>query len=288
MTPVTLLLAVALAPAQSDAPLAWKLKKGDTFYVKTTNDMKQTVEVLGQKQNQDQKQTTYHKYEVLSADKDGMVIEQTIQKADMKSPIPGAGELGDKMKGIKMKFTLNAKNEATKVEGYEKFVEALGGDNDMIKEMMKAMMSEDTLMLAVNDVFGFLPAKAVKKGDTWKRDYKFGLGPLGDFAMNTEYKLAESSDKGEKITWKATTKYGLPKGDGGGLPFTITKGDLKAEKFEGEYLFDAKAGRLKSGATAAKMAGKLTITVMGMDIEMEMNQDLTTKIEVTDKSQADE
>lgn len=279
----------ALAPAQGDAPLGWKLKKDDTFYVKTTNTIKQTVEVLNQKMNQDQEQTTYHKYVVLSADKDGMVVEQTVQKMEMKGEIPGLGDFSDKMKGLKLKFTLNAKQEVTKVEGHDKFIEALAGGDDMAKGMMKLMFSEDTLKMAASDMFGFLPGKAVKAGDKWKRDYKFSLGPVGGFEMNAEYKLADRGDAGDRITWKADTKYTLPKGDGdGGLPFTISKGDLKAEKFEGEYLFDPKAGRVKSGTTTAKMAGKLTIAVMGQEIEMEMEQNMTTKTEVTDKSQADD
>jgi hypothetical protein len=284
----TLMLAAVLIPGQSDSSLTWKLKKDDTFYVKTANTIKQTIQVLGMDQDQDQESTTYHKYKVLSADKDGIVVEQTIQKADMKSPLPGAENIGAKMKGLKLTYTLNAKNEVSKVEGYDKFLDAISGDNDMAKELMKLTMSEDTLKMGVSDVFGFIPNKAVKAGDTWKREYKFSLGPLGDFAINADYKWAETGEKGDKITWTATTKYNAPKGDAGGLPFSISKGELKAEKFEGEYLFDSKAGRLKSGTTNAKINGKMTISAGGMEIEMGLKQDVTTKVTVSDKSLADD
>lgn len=290
MSPLApVLLLAALAPGQGDEPLAWKLKKDDTFYVKTTNSIKQTVEVLNQKMNQDQEQTTYHKYQVLSADKGGLVVEQTIQKMEVKGELPGLGDFADKMKGVKLKFTFNAKQEVTKVEGYDKFLAAAAGDDDTAKGLLKLMFSEETIKMAAADVFGFLPGTAVKAGDKWKRDYKFALGPIGAFEMNAEYKLADRGDAGDRITWKADTKYTPPKGDAdGGLPFTISKGDLKADKFEGEYLFDAKAGRLKSGSTAAKMTGKLTVSAMGMDIEMELEQEMTTKTEVTESSQADD
>lgn len=284
-----LLLAASLAPGQAETPLAWKLKKGDTFYVRTATTVKQTIEVMGQEKNQDQEQTTHHKYTVLSADKDGMVVEQTIQKTDLKSQLPGAGDVAGRMKGLKLTYTFNAKNEVTKVAGYDKFLDAVADGNDMAKALLKATLSEETMKVGVSDVFGFLPGKAVKVGGTWKRDHKFGMGPVGDFALAVDYKLAGSDEKGDRITWTSTATYTAPKdGADSGLPFTISKADLKAEKFAGEYLFDAKTGRLKSGSTTGKLGGKVTITVMGMDLEMTMTHESTAKTTVSEKSLADD
>ena len=103
------------AVAQADAPLTWKLKKGDVFYAKAVNAMKQTVSVNGNKMNQEQNQTTYHKYTVKEAGKDGTVIEQTVMRSDVEGNLPGTADVAKKLKGVSLTFTLNAKNEVTKV-----------------------------------------------------------------------------------------------------------------------------------------------------------------------------
>ena len=44
------------------------------------------------------------------------------------------------------------------------------------------------------DLFGFLPGKAVKVGDTSKRAYMFGLGPFGEINVKSKFKLAETGE----------------------------------------------------------------------------------------------
>lgn len=288
MTPFAPLLAAALlAPAQADAPFVWKLKKDDVFYAKSVNVLKQTVEVLGRTQEQDQEQTTFHKYTVKSADEKGLVLEQTVQKSEVKGNLPGAADVAKKLKGVSLTFTLNVKYEVTKVEGYDKFLDALVGDDAAAKKQVAAMLSEETLKQGVSDLFGMVPAKPVKVGDTWKRETKMSMGPIGNFAIATDAKYAATGASGDKVTWKATAKYSAPK-EGGDGPFVITKGELKSDKFEGEMVFDSKAGRIASAVTRAHFAGKLTASVMGQEFEMTLDQNLTNTATLSDKNLADE
>lgn len=284
---VSLMAAALLAPAQADAPLTWKLKKGDVFHAKSVNALKQTVTVLGNKTEQEQNQTTYHKYTVKSADKDGMVIEQTVVKSEVEGNLPGTADVAKKLKGLTMTFTLNAKNEVTKLEGYDKFLDTLTDGNEDAKKQVAGILSEDTFKQGVAELFGLTPAKAVKVGDTWKRDTKMSMGPIGDFKMASEYKYATAAAAGDKVTWKATATYSAPKAGGDG-PFTVSKGNLKSDKFEGDFVFDSKAGRMKSSSTRAHFAGKLTFSVMGMEVEAELDQNLTITTTLADKSLADD
>ncbi len=288
MTPFApLFVAALLAPAQADAPLTWKLKTGDVFYAKSVNSMKQTVEVLGNKMDQEQDQTTFHKYTVKAAGKDGYVIEQVVLKSEVDGNLPGTSDIAKKMKGVTLTYTMTPKFEVTKVGGYDKFIDTLVGDDAAAKKQVAAMISEDTLKTGVSDLFGLTPAKAVKVGDTWTKDTKLAMGPVGDFKMTAEYKYAAAAAAGDKVTWTAKATYSAPKAGGDG-PFTITKGSLKSDKFEGDFVFDSKAGRMKSATTRVHFAGKLTVSVMDMEIEMALDQNLTTTTTLSDKNLADD
>ena len=92
MTALLTLTLVMLAPVPAPAPLKWKLAKGDTFYSKTVLSMNQTITIKGQDVEQEQEQSTFQKLKVLSADAKGYKIEQTIQKSEVKSNLPGAEE----------------------------------------------------------------------------------------------------------------------------------------------------------------------------------------------------
>jgi hypothetical protein len=289
MTHLVAGLALAFAFQADATTLRWKLAKGDTFYARTVNELEQTVGVLGQSMEQNQTQTVVHRYKVLDAGDKGTVLEQTIVKAEMKGNLPGAEGLADRMKGLTLTYTLDGKGKVSKVEGYEAYIDKLAGDDENIKKLLKATMNQETLKMGVQDLFGFVPDEPVKPGDTWKRKYDMSLGPIGKFGMNATYKYAGPADGAAKITYTADAKFSPPDdGADGGLPFTITKGNLTAEKFEGTLLFDAKAGRLKESKTDAKMGGKLTASINGMEVEIEFKQNLTVTSTVSESNLADD
>jgi hypothetical protein len=281
MTHLVAGLALAIAFAGGDeATLRWKLAKADTFYARTATEMKQTVGFAGQSMDQEQTQAIVQRYKVLDAGDKGTVLEQTVVRADIRGNLPMAEGLAERMKGLTLTYTLDPKGKVTKVEGYEKYIEKLAGDDENLKKLFQATMTEEALKMGVQDLFGFVPDKPVKPGDAWKREYKMSLGPIGQFAMTGNYKYAGPADGLEKVTYTADAKFTPPEaGGGGGLPFAITKGELKADKFEGTLLFDPKAGRLKEGRTDAKFGGKLTASVNEMEVEIEFTQ--TQKVVTT-------
>jgi hypothetical protein len=284
-TATTLALALALAPAQADGVnLKWSLKEGDTFYVKTVQDMDMTIGVMGQNIDQKQKGTNVVRFRVKSAKPGATVVEMTTIAFQMDAALPGAGGLTEKMKGLNFTVTLDDKMEVTKLEGYDKFLDAIGGDDENQRKLMATLIPEATFRQMISQTFVISPGKPVKVGDTWTKSDELSMGPLGSFALKQTFTLNEVDGGVAKIGSKADLKFKAAAGGGGGLPFKITKADLKADKFTGTYDFDTKAGRLKEATADGTMSGTMTASAGGQEIEISMKIKMKANTTVTDRN----
>lgn len=284
MTALLTLTLVMLAPVPTPAPLKWKLAKGDTFYSKTVLSMNQTITIKGQDVEQEQEQSTFQKFKVLSADAKGYKIEQTIQKSEVKSNLPGAEETAKKMEGIVLTFTLDADFTVSKVEGLHDLLDKVSGDNAEVRKLIAGILTEEMFSAGFAETFRTAPDKPVRVNDKWNRKYKLPMGGgLGALKVDTAYKYTKAEEGADTVTWTAKTEYEAAKEDGA-LPFKITAGELTAEELSGEYVFDSKLGRLKSHSSKAKINGMLTISANGMDTEMRLKQVIKTTSTISDKS----
>ena len=284
MTALLTLTLVMLAPVPAPAPLKWKLAKGDTFYSKTVLSMNQTITIKGQDVEQEQEQSTFQKLKVLSADAKGYKIEQTIQKSEVKSNLPGAEETAKKMEGVVLTFTLDADFTVSKVEGLGDLLDKVSGDNAEARKLIGGILTEELFAAGFAETFRTAPDKPVRVNDKWNRKYKLPMGGgLGALKVDTAYKYAKTDEGADTVTWTAKTEYEAAKEDGA-LPFKITAGELTAEEFSGEYVFDSKLGRLKSHTSKAKINGALTISTNGTDTEMRLRQVIKTTSTISDKS----
>jgi hypothetical protein len=277
------LLVLAAAPGDT-YPLQWKLKAGDTFYNKTTVDMDQSIEVMGQKIPQKVSVKTVVRFKVKSADPKATVVEMTYleNKIDAQG-LPGAN-IGDKLNNITFTATLNDKMEVTKLEGYDKFVEALADGDEAQKALMKAMMPESAIRQAFSQTFVVGPGKPVAVGETWTRTDKVGLGPLGNVETKSEFKLTGVKGDAAAIDVKGDLTFKAGDGGDAGLPFKVTKADLKADKFSGAHTFDLKAGRVSASKVEMAMSGTMTIEAAGQKIDARLSQKMSTVSTVTDKN----
>jgi hypothetical protein len=288
MLTATLALALTLAPAQSDpVTFKWKLNEGDVFYAKTVMTQNQTMGFMGQKLDFTIEISNVARYTVKSAKAGTTVVEITFVQSGIDAkglPIPLLGDVGDKLKGTTLTATLNDKFEATKLAGYDKFLDKLGGGDDANRKMMQAIFPEASVREIVTQAFPPVPDKPVKVGDTWTRADKASLGGLGNVASKSTFKL-DSADAGlAKVSMKGDLTF--KPGDGGdtGLPFKITKADLKTDRFTGTSVIDLKAGRLKESKSEMAMSGTMTIGAGGQEIEATLKQKTTTTTTVTDKN----
>jgi hypothetical protein len=275
----------SIATAQEPVTLKWTIKEGDTFYAKSTAVSDMTLDVLGMTQDLKHTATTVARYKVKSVKPGAIVVEMTYIDAKMElEGLPGIGEIGDKLKGSTLTATFDDDMQVTKVEGYEKLIEKLGGDDPMTKQIMQMMVSDSAARMMFTQVFIPLPTKPIKVGDSWTLTDKVPLSGLGDLTSKTKLTLDTVETGVAKIKIGGEVSFKPGKGEVKGLPIKITKADLKSEKFTGTHTFDTKAGRLKESKQEMTVKGTFTISAGGQEIEAGIVQKSTTTLTVTDKN----
>jgi hypothetical protein len=274
--------------AQGPVTLEWKFKEGDKFYLENVTSVKQTIEVAGNKIPMDSVQTTVSSFKVLKSDKDGVVLEQKIEASKVKSDKAGPQQMAaEKMVGSVLTYTLNTKGEVVKMTGFSDLIKKLSEDNEEAAKLIKLILTEDTMKQGIQEAFAFMPGKPVSKGDSWKRKMSLSLGPMGTFLVDQDYTYEGKATDGEQVAVKGAFSYQPPKGDGGGLPFKITKGEFKTDEAKGMLIFDPAKGRLVRHEFKAKLKGNMTIAVADQEAEMKLEQETDTKIRILEKWQKD-
>ena len=280
-----LILFAAPAAAADPVNLKWALKEGDSFYATTVQEIDQNIKVMGQTVNQKMSTTTVAKFTVKAVKAGATEVQMTYTQVKMEGPLAaaGAGALSDRFKGAALTATFDKNYEITKFEGYDKFLDKLSDGDDMMRKVFAAVMPETAVRLLFSQVFVASPKDKLEVGDKWSRTDKVPLAGLGNLTNKTQFTL--DSAKGGVATVKTTADVTFKAGEGGDvLPFKITKADLKSDEVKGTILFDTKAGRLKSSSTTMKLKGAMTIEAMNQEIEAEIDQKATTKVELSDKN----
>ena len=300
-------LAVFAMPAlaqEKPVNLSWKFEKDKTFYQEMTTKTEQTMKVMGQdiKQNQTQKFVISWSPVKQEADK-SWVVKQKIESVMMDIDIGGnriqydsskdagsSNPLADFFKalvGSEFTITIGADMKVSKIEGRADFLTKLTTANPQMKQLLEAILSDDALKQMADATFAAIPNKEVKKGDTWPKDSKLNMGPVGSY--NTTYKYTyegtDAKDKVEKIKVETTLAYTPPvDAQQGALPFKIKAADLKSDKSSGTVSFDAAKGRIESSTMTLDLKGKLSIEIAGMTTDVELTQTQTTTVKTTDKN----
>jgi hypothetical protein len=302
--PGALLLLVAAFPAPADeaaVKLEWKLKKGDTFFLKTDSIVKQTMRTpsLNKELKLETEQTTVFSVTVrdVASDK-SVVLEYKIEGATAKSSTAGSAaaadeKLNQQLVGATFTVTLGPKGEVTKFEGYDGLVKKFAGDDKNAEKLVRAVLSEAELKARATDALGFLPDGPVKDGAKWERTSTLPFGPLGSFDLVRKYTYngpakAPSGKAQEQILYQVEAKYSAPaKAEKApALPFQVVKGDLKAENFKGVIFFDAAAGRLDYTDMTVILKGTVTFGGPGQggNIDTEVTVDQVVRTAVSDKN----
>jgi hypothetical protein len=287
-----------------DVDLKWKFEKGKTFYQELTTDTKQKMTVMGMEIPQNQKQTFYFSWTPVEEKDGNWIIKQKIigLKMDIQvgtTPISydstkdatAANPLSDFFKnlvGAEFTLTIDKNMKVTKVEGRDEFLKKLSGTNQQMEPLLKQILSDDALKQMADPAFAIVPGKPVKKGETWTRNSKLTMGPIGTYDTTYKYTFdgTDPKDKNLAVIKIATDlKYSPPAaGAATGLPFKILSADLKSKDGIGTAQFDAQKGRLASLNMSLKLEGKLTIDIQGMNSEVQLNQEQTTQVKTTDEN----
>lgn len=309
---------VAAVAAQAPAPadkLRFELKiekdaagQFKPFYQKMKTDVAQQIKVQGQDLTQKQESTFYFEWKPLKQEGDKWVLKQKIEGLEMKIDISGnpieykstqkeaTGSAGNpglvdffrNLEGSEFTVTLNKDFKVEKVEGKEDFVKKLGGGSPQMDNLLKRLMTEDALKQMCDPTFGLVPDQPKGVGESWEKKVSINLGPVGVYEVTYKftYKGKDEKEKDkDRIEVDTSLVYKAPTDNPEGLLFKIKSGELKSTNPEkGWILYDPKAGRVARAQVKLKISGTVKVTVSGSDTDVELNQELATTIESSDKS----
>jgi hypothetical protein len=294
------LMAVS-AYGQEAVKLQWKFEKGKPFYQEMHTSTKQTMKIMGMDNiTQNQDQTFYFSWTPLEQKDGSWVIEQKIEGVKMDIEISGNkisydstnptasqnNPLADFFKalvGSTFKLTLSPDMKVTKIEGRDEFVQKLVKANPQMEPLLKQILSDDALKQMADPAFAALPSKPVKKGDTWERQSKLNMGPIGTYDTTYKYTYEGKEGKLDKIKVDTVLNYKAPETSATSqLPFKIKAAKLETKNATGTILFDNEKGRLDKSDMKLTLDGKLTIEIGGMATEVDLNQEQQTNVKTSD------
>jgi uncharacterized protein YajQ (UPF0234 family) len=289
-----------LAGGKGENKFEWKAFDPDVnkvFYQTMTTTTNQEMTVMNQKVSQDQKQTFYIQWTPLKKDDKGnWVVTQKIIGVKMDIDIGGnkisfdstaenqpPNPMTDFFKALlnlDIKFTVDPKTmKVEKIEGNQDLIKNLSKTNPQMEPLLKSILSEDALKKMAEPTLFAFPTKAVKAGDSWKKESTLDLGPIGSYKHAYNFKYL-GQDKGlEKVEVKLDLDYAPPM-EKAKLPFNIENDSkLSGKGGTGVAMFNAKLGRFDSYSMDMNLSGTLNIDIGGMKTKVDLTQ--TQKATVT-------
>jgi hypothetical protein len=298
---------LAPAPAQEAKPvkLEWKFEKDKPFYQTLTTETTRALKFSGTEVNQKFSQTFYLRWTPIKPEDKNWVLKLKVEGARLETDVPGTGKVtfdstkSDNPSGpltdlykaltgpdVEFTITVNSEMQATDVEGTGKVIEALGKAHPQMDAMLNAVLTHDNLKQLADAAFPALPAKEVKKGDTWSRTSVVSVNALGTFETKSTYTL-EGPDKDanvEKVSVKAEMTYRAPAEKPFNFAFKINSADLKSTEAAGTVEFRKDRGRADKSEMKMTIKGKLNLDVSGSATDVEVTQTQTTTVTTSDEN----
>ena len=283
-----MLLAGAAPAARAQAPLAWKLPKGEQFTLSITTEYRDTVTLMGKQINSRAKMSFGLDVTVREPLRAGRATLDLRIKSLRAEGSPNAEALtrtGKAIAGETVAVTLGAKMKLGEIRGVEALAKKVAEqENEPQSERVFAQTLHTLLRYLLEEALVATPGKAVTKGDTWEQNSQLdamGLGTL--LTRKTFTDLGPATVAGKEVRQvgiKGVLKFAPAKAAAGGvLPFTVEKLDLKKQQYTGTLSFDAAAGRPVRIETRLFTDMAMTIGVNGMTVEAEGTREQTFRIQ---------
>ncbi|HLJ93701.1 MAG TPA: DUF6263 family protein [Gemmataceae bacterium] len=291
------------AYGQDAVKLEWTFEKDKTFYQEMHTKTKQTMKIMAMDNiTQNQDQTFIFSWTPKEQDKDkNWIIKQKIEGVKMDIDIGGnkisydstnpaasasnnpLADFFTALKGSEFTLTLSPDLKVVKIEGRDEFINRLVKANPQMEPLLKSILGDEALKQMADPMFASVPPKPVKKGDTWEKQSKLNMGPIGSYDTTYKFTYEGKDGKLDKIKVDTGLTYKAPDANTAGqLPFKIKAADLKSKNASGQILFDNEKHRLDSSDMKLSLEGKLTIEIGGMTTEVELNQDQETTVKTMD------
>jgi hypothetical protein len=292
----------APAPVDSGTHFECKFATDKPFYVKMVTETAQKMKVGGNDIAQTQKQTFLFRWAPMKQLPDrSWVVKKKLEAIQMDIDIagskitydsarPGNGPLDDLFKamlGAEFTLTISPRKKVTRVEGREALLAKLGNGNALVKALLEETMSESALKAMAGPLLGALPERAVKKGARWASEGQVPLGSIGTYVSSSQHLFEGLEQRGAvaKIAVKTKLTFQPPAAGGGGgaLPFKIKSAKLASSAGGGTVYFNIAKGRVERSEMTARLAGKMTIEVGGVDNDIELDQTQKTTVTTSDE-----
>jgi hypothetical protein len=277
---------VCLVPlsAAAQTRLEWRFNVGDSFLLERVYRQKQEIEVKGRSFKHDVSTSWLTRVAVKEKHFWQWVLQVTFEEVSYKNdgamnPALFDDKLAERLKGLSLSLVVTSRGEVKKMIGYDEFVAKLSEGKKDVEKVVRALFSEAGLREGFEEVLGFVPHKAVTKGQTWQREAVDPLPPFGSFHSEFDYRYEGMRDGLHAVAYGIRTTYRKP-GDGHDL-FKVVKGSLSAEDGKGVYLFDVEAGRLVRGDKSMVVRGEVTIEAGGMETTLRFVSENQLKVRVT-------
>lgn len=287
-----LALAAVAAPAHAQVTLEWKFKEGEKFFLQTVTTLHQGMKVNGKDLRRDDEVTLLFSVVVQKVNPDrSAVLEQKVTEVAVRNrggPTagpPAEDKFNQQIRGVAFHLTVTPQGTVTRVDDVEGLLKRLAGEDAGARKLLQPVLTEDYLKQSASEVYGVLPPRPVKGGDSWGDDQKhtIPLGPLGGLTTTRKYTYDGKDVLGDrtfdKISFEVTgSTYNPPKsGEVGGFPLQLKEGSLKLEDAKGTAWFDTTLGRLVRVDTTAHLKGSLKTVISGNTIETQLDQERTTR-----------
>lgn len=281
-----LMTAALLLPAQDGkVELKWKFEKGRELTYKQTQ--KQSMEFAGTAMEQESSQTQIWtvkdvaedgtatietKCVAVSSKASGAMEFEYDSEKDKEVPENPQVKMMAKMVGKAFTLKMTPSGKIVEMKGFDALMEEmlkdLGEDVGPMKEMLKQMLSDDTMKSAMQQLAPMLPEKAVGKGDAWKNDFTLKFPMIGGMKFGVASTMTDLKDGDAHIgqTWTIELKGDDADKDnplGGLVKITDSKG-------KSQIVFSATRGCFVS----QKMTMELTMDAGGQQIPVKTESEM--------------
>jgi hypothetical protein len=217
----------------------------------------------------------------ITIDIGGNKIEyDSTQPSQAKSPMV---DFFTQLMKCKLTFTLSPDLRVKKIEGREKFLEALTELNPQMQALLKGILSEQSLAKMAEPMWYAFPDKGIIPGSkTWTRKSELDMGPLGKYNTTFDFTHKGFKDTRDRIVIKTRMEYSAP-ADSTGLPFKIVEAKIASEEGLGEALFNRGKGRFDSTLLTMKLSGTLKMEVGDQTTTVELTQEQISRSTLHDE-----
>jgi hypothetical protein len=177
------------------------------------------------------------------------------------------------------------KYQVEEVKGVGNLVNKLGNINPQMTQLLKQILTEDTIKQMAEPMLGVIPPNGViRPGKTWSRTSTQDQGPIGTYKTTNRYASAGRVKDLAKIEVKTDMTYSPPPAaKQGAAPFQILTANVTSKDSGGTVLFNVAKGRVESADTTVRLEGSLTIRLGGMNVDVEIERTRVTRVRVTDR-----